>query len=857
MVERDRPHIVVPTPPSTEPFTLAGQGGGSDKPTFGGNRKSHGERLTSEFEIAWDPPTYEDSQPKGTFITFVSFPGLELAIESLDSQRKGEQPELIAVREVARPDGTVFEATVFIPTGKKEYFLSKLERYVEMAAEGSNKPRNANLIEGIASIRRATIRELWTDPDDLFPSDDTKLCWWEIWLRKSDGSERQRLSEYARQHNLKTSDHYLGFGERTVILLQATAAQLAITFRAVDDIAELRRPHEVSSYLPELYALEQKEWVHDLQFRTSAAAEGAPVVCILDRGVQVDHPLLDDSLAYEDLHAADPAWRKDIAVHPHGTEMAGLALYGDLQAAVLDPHGVQLQHRLESVKLLPDTGNNNPDVYGAVTARAVDQPEISAADRRRVFMLAVTATAGAGEATEDASSVASPKQESGRPTAWSATVDALTYGRAIDDAAPKFTYLNRDEARRSRLFIVSAGNIRDIRAEDDHLDRSDAEAVEDPAQSWNALTVGAYAEHDAMDHALEAFKGYVPIAPRGELSPTSRTSVSFDQKRWPFKPDVVASGGNLARTPDGTGVDSPENLAILTTRLQRPGEGYFTTTRDTSAATAQVAAIAANIYAAYPHLRPETVRALIVHSAEWTDAMRSRVVDARTKADAVNLLRRYGMGVPSLERATRSASNALTLVAESAIHPYERDGQSSSGKAREMNLHELPWPIEQLTDLGETQVQLRVTLSYFVEPNPSSRGWTGRYVYPSHGLRFAIRRPEESIDSFRQRINTQARDDGQKPLSLATEKGWLFGSDQQKSAGSIHTDVWTGSAVDLASKEAVAVYPVLGWWKSRPHMDQSHRGVDYSLVVSIESPEVDVDLWTPVAQQVAATVIEV
>ena len=858
MAERDRPHIVVPTPPSTEPFTLAGSGRGSDRPVFGGNRKSHGERLTSEFEIAWTPPTEDETQLKGTYITFASFPGLELAIESLESQRSGEQPELVAVREVARPDGLVLEATVFIPDGKKEHILSKLERYVATVAEGSDKPKNAALIEGIASIRRATIRELWTDPDDQFPQDDAKLCWWEVWLRKTDGNERQRLSEYARQHDLRTSDHYLGFGERTVILLQATAAQLAATFRAVDDIAELRRPHEVSTFLPELYAFEQKEWVQELQHRVSAAADGSPVVCLLDRGVQASHALLDESLAYEDLHAADPAWRKDVAIHPHGTEMAGLALYGDLQAAVLDLHHVRLQHRLESVKLLPDSGDNHPDVYGAVTARAVDQPEISAADRRRVFMLAVTATAeaSAGEEAQDSSS-ARPKQESGRPTAWSATLDALTYGRAIDDTAPQFTYLDRDEERRPRLFVVSAGNIRDVRAEDDPLDRSDAEAVEDPAQSWNALTVGAYAEHDAMDHALDMFTGYVPIAPRGELSPISRTSVSFDQKRWPFKPDVVAPGGNLARTPDGTGVDSPENLAILTTRLQHPGEGYFTTTRDTSAATAQVAAIAADIYAAYPHLRPEAVRALIVHSAEWTDVMRSRVDDGKTKKDAVNLLRRYGMGVPSLERATRSASNALTLVAESAIHPYERERQSSNGKAREMNLHELPWPIEQLTDLGETQVRLRVTLSYFVEPNPSSRGWNGRYVYPSHGLRFAIRRPEENVDSFRQRINQQARDDGQKPLSLATETGWLFGSDQQKAAGSIHTDIWTGSAVALASKEAVAVYPVGGWWKNRPREDQSDRGVDYSLVISIESPEVDVDLWTPVAQQIAATVIEV
>lgn len=162
----------------------------------------------------------------------------------------------------------------------------------------------------------------------------------------------------------------------------------------------------------------------------------------------------------------------------------------------------------------------------------------------------------------------------------------------------------------------------------------------------------------------------------------------------------------------------------------------------------------------------------------------------------------------------------------------------------------------ELSELGETKVRLRVTLSYFVEPNPSSRGWTGRYIYPSNGLRFAMKRPEDSIDAFRQRINKQARDDGQKPLTLNTETGWLFGRDQQTSAGSLHTDIWTGAAVDLASKEAAVVYRVAGWWKNRPHMDKSSDGVNYSLVVSIEAPEVDVDLWTPVMQQ-TATVIEV
>ncbi|MET3975030.1 S8 family peptidase [Cellulosimicrobium sp. 4261] len=834
MSERNRPHILIPSPPITEGFTPIGAGGREPRP-FTGNRGSHGRRLKREFEQAWP----EDQQEEGTTITFESFPGLQLALESLDPQGSGEQPELLSVstREV---DGAAVQvATVFIPFGKKAYFLQRLEQYVATATD--DKAKNAKLVEGIRTIRRATIRELWTDPDELFPSFLGDSRWWEVWLRKRDGREQQRLSEYAAAHQLRTSDHYLGFNDRTVVLLKATANQLAETFEALDDIAELRQPHEVSSFLTELPASEQREWVEDLRSRLEVAGPDAPVVCVLDTGVQDAHPLLSDSLDGTDLHTADPAW----AVRPieaHGTEMAGLALYRDLSAALTSRVPIRLSHRLESVKILPDRGENDGELYGAVTARAVDRPEISAVNRSRVFMLAVTAPVTGGAA------------DAGKPSSWSAAVDALAFGRAIDDTDPKLTYLDRDEVRRPRLFVVSAGNIRDLRPGDDHLARSDTEPVEEPAQAWNALTVGAYSPHDDMAAAPSDFAGWVPVAPRGELAPTSRTSVILDRKKWPFKPEVVADGGNAAVAPNATDIDTPPNLALLTTRLQRTGEGYFTTTRDTSAATAQVASIAAEIMAAYPTLRPETVRAMIVHSAEWTEAMRSQIdaVSSR-KSEIGALLRRYGMGVPNATRATSSAIDALTLVAESQIHPFERDG-SGEPKLCEMNLHELPWPAQQLEALGSANVRLRVTLSYFVEPNPSNRGWSGRYAYPSHGLRFTTKRAVESVAAFRERINKRARDDSWLSTTSRPEGGWLFGADQQQAPGSLHTDIWTGTAADLASKGAIAVYPVAGWWKRRPKLDQSELGVDYSLVVSIESPDVEVDLWTPVMQQITPVV---
>ncbi|MDR1386136.1 MAG: S8 family peptidase [Propionibacteriaceae bacterium] len=842
MTERDKPHIRVPERfTETEGFTLAGGGGGTPHGPFAGDRAAHGRRLKTELESAFEP-TGEDDE--GTHcVSFVSFPGLQLALESLEANTKNEPAELLGVKWEIVNGELVQIANVFIPDERKQWFFNRLEAYVTSALPDKDKAKHAQLVEGIGSIRRATIRELWTDSDEEFPGDGVD-AWWEVWLRKGDGPI-QRVTALARNQGLLVGSHFLGLTDRTVGLVRSTPEAMSAVFASSDDIAELRHPHDITNDLLGFTPFEQKEWVDDLTARTTPAADDAPAVCILDRGVQQAHPLLAASLDSSDVHVVDPTWRK-VPIHRHGTEMAGLALYGDIHEAVSGSHTVRLAHRLESVKFIPDTGGNDQELWGVVTAKAVDRPEIQAPTRPRVFMMAVTAqtpipTPGRVSAVE-----------AGKPTSWSTTVDALAYGRAIDDSKPGLTYLDRDEPTHPRLLVLSVGNIRDIRAGDDALNRSDLEPVEDPAQAWNALTVGAFTAKDDMTRANPGFLGYSPIAPRGELSPVSRTSVVFERKKWPSKPEVVAEGGNWAVSPDGRTVDAPENLGVLTTRLTAPGTGYFTVSGDTSAAAAHVAAIAGDIQAAYPAMRPETIRALIVHSAEWTDLMRTRFPAGKT--GRASILRRYGMGVPDVVRACRSAADALTLVVESRIRPYTREGDKIEGKTREMNLHRLPWPIAELAAIEEARVRLRVTLSYFVEPNPSSRGWGGRYVYPSHGLRFAMKRPEDTLVNFRKRINRQAREDGKAPPSRQTERGWFFGSDQQQAPGSLHTDIWEGTARELSEKGAIIVYPVAGWWKTRPKLDQSDNGVDYSLVVSIESPETSVDLWTPVAQMVSVPV---
>jgi hypothetical protein len=69
----------------------------------------------------------------------------------------------------------------------------------------------------------------------------------------------------------------------------------------------------------------------------------APAVCVLDTGVTRGHPLLEKSLAVADCHTCDPAWGAHDH-HGHGTEMAGLALYGDLTPVLAGTGTVQLLH---------------------------------------------------------------------------------------------------------------------------------------------------------------------------------------------------------------------------------------------------------------------------------------------------------------------------------------------------------------------------------------------------------------------------------------------------------------------------------------------------------------------------------
>jgi hypothetical protein len=329
------------------------------------------------------------------------------------------------------------------------------------------------------------------------------------------------------------------------------------------------------------------------------------------------------------------------------------------------------------------------------------------------------------------------------------------------------------------------------------------------------------------------------------LSPRSRTSVAWD-RQWPVKPEVVFEGGNLAHNGVAPG-ETIDDLQLLTT-YHRPENRHYTTLGDTSAAAALAAGMAGSIIAERPQLWPETVRALIIHSAEWTSAMRARIDACNgVKTQIQALVRRYGYGVPNVVRALLSTRNDLTLMVEDELQPFQRE--KSTVKTRDMKLHRLPWPREQLVALGAAPVELRATLSYFVEPNPGERGWTRRHRYASHGLRFRVKWATETLNEFRARINQAARDEEEGvPVGTGAEE-WLLGTFRDR--GSIHSDIWRGTAADLAERDAIGVFPVGGWWKEKPFLDRYDAQTRYALIVTIRAPGSEVDIYTPVEAQVA------
>ena len=805
------PHIDIGAYSAVQPYTGSGGGGG------GGPREraEHGRRVQNELRAALDlavqqRPADDRLEPlPGVFLEVQLTKGS--APDTLDRARAG-----IASRAVNTIENDDRVIALYVPDDGRQVLEQIVQDYLtgDLTPKGQNPP-HMSTVEAIEAVRIARLQTFWTDDPAAIPTEPHAEVWWGLWAIK--GREAEVEDICARlQLRTATDDKRLRFPEITVIPVLATRTAVELMLFATSAIAEVRRASDNPSFFLGEAREDQREWMDDLAERTVWPPSDAVAVCVLDTGAKRGHALLEPALAIGDMHAVDRDWNTDDHHRlGHGTSMASMSLHGDLTAALADQGERVLSHRLESVKVLPPNGFDpaEPHSYGPITQSAVALPEIAAPDRRRVYCMAVTNDGVSGSI----------------PSAWSAAVDQAAAGTMPGD----------DENAPKRLIMISGGNTPEhiefgrIRPQDEH-------PIEDPAQAWNALTVGGYT--DLVDIGEPAYNGWTALAGAGELSPHSRTSVTWPSNA-PIKPELVMEAGNRAVNAGRTEVLTLPSLGLLA--ASNDPNIPLVAFDQTSAATAQCARLAAQVAADHPEFWPEMVRGLMVHSAEWTAPMVAEFNGRPGKRERYELVRKFGYGVPSYERATASAANHLALFAQAEIQPF-RFERGDGRKYGDCHYYTLPIPPRLLEELENETVELKVTLSYFVDPNPGLGANVDPQRYRSHGLRFDLRRSGETVEQFRRRVNAAEREDPRRAANGNNDDNrWLLGP-QSVSAGSLHCDVWTGPAIELLRRDVLCVKPVLGWCRERAAREICNKTRRYALIVTLKAANPEIDLYTPI-----------
>ncbi len=734
-------------------------------------------------------------------------PGFELVAESLADARSDAR--LVAV------DDETGAAIVDTPKAELTYLRKKIEDFADdtKISKITGSRRNEPAVAPIREFALANDYDLAGTRLRGAALTSAAVRWFEIACRggyesPEDSTEsRNQIGLACQRFNVPAPQEYEAT-DRIVFFSRMSLATLRQLVEAVDCIYEFDVAGPATrAFLT--YEAQLEAEIYSAQ--VVPPPNDAPSVVLLDTGVSTDHPLLEPLI--RGATCVVPGFELSPEdTHGHGTEMAGTAAFSDV-VQLLDDGSIVASHWIESARIMIAPGvatatEEYRPFWPKMTVDAVRSIE-DGDERLRVF----------------ATAIAAQLDHPGLPTYWSHAVDSIAYNRG-----------------KGRLFIVCIGNAssEDITVLTGYPTMNLEEKLHDPAQAINAVTVGAFTRRVELPPG-DDFSSYVPVAPRNGVSP--HTSAGLVRGGDAIKPDIVFEGGNVGLDDVLPNPTIPSMVGVTTGhrhKFARPLSIHWAT----SEATARAANFAGRLWAMLPSLRAETVRALLVHSAAWTQTMKRQFPNLDER------LAICGFGEPNLEFATACTNARATVIVENELAnaQVERVKQSSTKKpvekfSRELKLFEMPLPEHLLLDAGDSEIELRVTLSYFSEPNTFRRR-----LQRGLDLRWDMQGPQESEQQFLQRINKLAR--GGKPRKDKTKGfGWSLGI-QRRSRGTVQRDSWIGPASLLAGSKQIAVYPSLGWWDRSRHTKL--RSLRFSLIVSVIGP--GLDLYTPIATALEATI---
>ena len=393
--------------------------------------------------------------------------------------------------------------------------------------------------------------------------------------------------------------------------------------------------------------------------------EDATGVLVVDSGILSGHPLLEDAVG--DVFAVSTRYSTKISEDKpyddvgHGTQVAGVALYGNIHKCI-DDRSFNPKIWIFSAKVM------FKDEYGNAT---YDEEELLEHQLEEAVRRIVRDYPNCKVINLSLGDSAKRMYEGRRQFNLAALVDELSKELGV-------------------IFVVSAGN-NDFDALDNYPDylldeTTDRAKIINPATSAFALTVGALSRHPTT----EVLSGYQEDYP----SPITRVGPGY---KGMIKPELVEDGGG------GFGEESD----VITINPNWTSEGrLFTLVSGTSFSSPKVSNYIARLINKYPKKSHNLIKALLISSAsiplERPDPLSK--MDIST-GDVKNLLKIYGYGKPDLEKAIHSEDNRVLLVRENAI------------KLNHRHVYPVYLPKEFIEDTGDRQISVTLVFDPPVNTN--------------------------------------------------------------------------------------------------------------------------------------------
>ena len=523
----------------------------------------------------------------------------------------------------------------------------------------------------------------------------------------------------------------------------------------------------------------------------------APSACIIDSGIQEDHKFLGFGIkadhSYNFIPGQSPSDTADyVKFVGHGTQVAGGVLFPN---EIPIEGKYQLAGYVQNARIL-DVNNklselNQPAAY----IQQITQ-HYNSKYRTRIFNHSINA--------------AIPFRTPHMST-WAAAIDKVSYENDI-------------------LIVQSGGNIQSRNPNlvqmgvENHLQAGrkypdylyePSSKLANPAQSFQALTVGAIGASDYSDESR------VSIGGAEKCSAFSRTGLGI----WDsIKPEVVEIGGDLLQTtsPPFQVSEHPGVAPLLIQSTLYGRNALGTCSVGTSYAAPRIAALALDLQRMLPEETALLYRALIANSARWPRW-------AEEATDKYSVMRQIGYGRPDPLRALENDPYRVTLVIS---------GETLS--AREAKMFRVPVPAKLRSPGSEFDVRIDITLSYAAMPRRTRQG---HRQYLSCRLDWKCSKKGEPEGAFRRSLFADIESDSIKYEYLP----WMLRNDDygqipevRRNHGTLQKDWAIVKGRDLPEDFLIGVVGHPGWDKANQYPAK------FALAVSFEAVNRDIEIYEEV-----------